>query len=167
MRAIDPIQHIRAHPEMYLPGGTVDPQALVRLLVRDARLLGAAGARGMRASDWWLVLASHDWLGDSRDDERSLFSNIVPFPQVGPNSMRSEVLLTAFADDVVTFTPDRADVLKGDAGVAGDGPLDGESVPWFELPLWFGPLQPRRVIAFRARGATPARRAALAASVSR
>lgn len=164
MRTIDPIAHVRARPEMYLPGGVVDPKELARLLVRDALLLGANHARAMRATDWWLVLADRDWLGQAQGGARDLFSRVVPFPEVGPNAMRAEVLLTAFAEEVVTFTPDFAEVIKGEGRPAGDGPMGGESLPWFELPLWFGPLQPKRVVAFRTVAVRPVRRPALAAT---
>ena len=43
-----------------------------------------------------------------------LFSRIVPFPQAGANSMHSEVLVTAFARDVVTWDRQEPCIIKGD-----------------------------------------------------
>ena len=52
---------------------------------------------------WWVVVADVDWLASAGRPLSELFSTIVPFPGAGDNSMRSEVLLGAFAEQVLTW----------------------------------------------------------------
>src|SRR5215471_347957 len=65
-------------------------------------------------------------------DVEAAFSRIVPFPEAGPNSHRAEVLLSAFADAVVTLG---ADGVR--RAIAADWPFPKEST-WLmpiALPL--------------------------------
>ena len=55
-----------------------------------------------------------DWLGNHPDHAaRELFFRIVAFPEAGANAMRAEILLMAFAQDVITKGADGQVVLKG------------------------------------------------------
>jgi hypothetical protein len=132
---VNGIAHIRAHPEMYLPSGRVDGHSLASAIVADVLVEPGRGAAIQRVDRWWLVASDHDWVGPSVID---YFHRVVPFPDAGPNSMRAEVLLTAFADDVVTFDAASHEVIKGMVDLAE---------PIFALrkrhPEW------KRVIAFR------------------
>lgn len=49
-------------------------------------------------------------------DPISVFRRIVPLPQAGPNSMRAEVLITAFATVAVTVGGGRRHVVVGEVG---------------------------------------------------
>src|SRR5205085_11168511 len=79
--------------------------------------------RPVRAvSAWW-------WHGHSRQVQvlresdlsvEDVFSRILPLPQAGPNSMRGEVLLTAFARDVVTQRENDRHVIKGNTSMHDD-----------------------------------------------
>jgi hypothetical protein len=142
MRTIDPIEHIRQHRGMYLPGGRVDPLYLANSLTEDARLLGADRVQTARAGEWWWVAADRDWIAGDGSDVHEVFCHIVPFPQAGANSMRSEVKLMAFADAVLTVAGDRRDVIRGQ--VSGADPI------WNALPT----SQWARIVAFRVSGPT-------------
>jgi hypothetical protein len=118
MRTIDPISHIRSNPAMYLPqlpGGVDLSSYLAERLVSDAMTLGATHVDVCRNDDWWTVASDKDWLaGQGESDVAALFAGVVPFPKAGVNSMRAEVLLTAFARDILTSDEQSAQLIKGD-----------------------------------------------------
>ncbi len=136
MKAIDPIEHIRANPRLYLNSEGTDPAELATRLAGDALTLGATRTLVVHHDDWWLVAADFDWIKSPAISIRELFNRVIPFPEAGVNSMRSEVLVSAFADDVVTSNGGSSEVLKGVS--AGHESL---SVP--NDPSW------ARVVAFR------------------
>jgi hypothetical protein len=76
---------------------------LVMLLVHDLCLVGAAPIAVEEYEGWWLVSSYKDWLLQE-DGSVSLwnFSHIAHFPQAGREACHSEILLTAFADVVIT-----------------------------------------------------------------
>jgi hypothetical protein len=76
---------------------------LATQMVRDLILIGAVPVRVDYIDGWWSISAERDWLVQT-DGAPSLwnFYNIVHFPQVGREACRSEILLTAFADVLVT-----------------------------------------------------------------
>jgi hypothetical protein len=56
-----------------------------------------------------------DWLGTHPDyAPEALFFHIVALPEAGPNSMRAEILLTAFAQKVVTVGTNGRLIIKGE-----------------------------------------------------
>ena len=102
LKAINAIQHIRDHPRMYLPDGKVSGEYLLSQLVLDALFLGVRDIRVQHINEWWLIGSSADsFPEDSGEQLITLFTQVVPFPEAGVNSMRTEVLLTAFAQDVI------------------------------------------------------------------
>src|SRR2546423_2717418 len=103
MRTIDPLDHIRGNREMYLPGGRCEPAYLATRVADDALTLGASRVELLHHQDWWIIAANADWMALPKScGVRELFDRVVPFPESGVNSMRSEVLLSAFADEVLT-----------------------------------------------------------------
>ena len=113
MQVIDPLTFLREHPEQYLPGGEVRAYWLAERLAADALLLGASRTQTKRWGDWWSVSADRDWLSNAAVSPTELFATIVPFPEAGVNSMRSEVLLGAFGDTVAISTPAGLELVKG------------------------------------------------------
>jgi hypothetical protein len=138
MKTLDPIGQIQANPQMYLRGGQVDAVDLARQLAGDAIYLGAKRVQIMEVNDWLLVAADVDWMNKSaQTGVNDVFSKIIPFPQAGVNSMRSEVLLSAFADDVFTADASGHEVVKGQA------PKDSDVYRAAKEENW------ARVVAFR------------------
>lgn len=125
---------------MYVRSDPVSGAELARNLVGDALILTHGRVTAFQEKSWWIVACDVDWMsrvaGVTVED---LFSRIIPFPQAGANSMHSEVLLTAFADDVVTWNHRGRRIVKGDVP-AGD--------PIRISPQW------SRVVAFRMPGET-------------
>jgi hypothetical protein len=67
-----------------------------------------------RRDDWWFVGCEEDWLAQvSSGSVEDFFLKIVAFPAAGPNSMHSEILLAAFAKDVLIKEGEAVRALKG------------------------------------------------------
>jgi hypothetical protein len=87
-----------------------------------------------RRGGWWLLWSKRDWLETA--DQARVFRAIVHNPRGGRNNMYFEVLLSAFAQDVVTAVHGAVDVVKGS--------LDAELEPALQQLGDAG-----RVVAFR------------------
>ena len=128
LQTIDPLEHIRSHPQMYLPGGIVDPVHLATRSAGDALSLSANRVELVHENEWWIVRADLDWLFEiplngvcgvpgnppvhAFYSIHEIFNNIVPIPQAGVNSFRSEILLTVFAKQVITAAGYKVDIIK-------------------------------------------------------
>jgi hypothetical protein len=140
MRVIDPLSHVRSHPEMYLPEGQPRGRALAHRIAGDPFLFGAENVLVTNDRGWWAVFADVDWLStDPTMSPADLFKRAVPFPEAGVNSLRSEILVTAYADEVVIGTPHDREVIKG------------EAVSPQQLPQPPGHFRWSRMVAFRTR----------------
>jgi hypothetical protein len=106
IRVLDSITHVRSHPRMYFPSGEPTPSLIATRLADDALVLGAKSVCIVRADEWWIISADHDWLMlphiESIGDR---FRNFTPFPESGANSCRSEIFVGAFATAAATWTP--------------------------------------------------------------
>jgi hypothetical protein len=72
-------------------------------------------AKVSKYGPWWIVSSEDDWLVKSGHAHVDVaFSRIVPLPGL-VNSHRSEILLSAFADAVVTFGTDGIRWVSGDS----------------------------------------------------
>jgi len=72
-----------------------------------------------RPSDPRLTTAACARPEDSGEQLITLFTQVVPFPEAGVNSMRTEVLLTAFAQDVIIRNGVNRTVIAGRVGLDG------------------------------------------------
>ena len=133
----DPIAHMRRYPEMYL-GGLQTPtgEFLAARLISDLVWLHALPAEVVDIDGWWVVRSSIDWLasGSPTYTTDSALSHLVPWPEMGSNSFHGEILLTAFADAVVTSGTDGIKWITGTP--------DKFALPGINL------LGPGRIIAF-------------------
>jgi hypothetical protein len=113
----DPVSYVRGRPDLFLDPNIPRDIGLVKWLLTDILVLGGQEICVKRYEDWWLVGSSMDWLrppvGLSLQD---MFSRIIPLPQAGDNSMRSEILLAAFCEEVVVLGPDSDLTIKGKSG---------------------------------------------------
>jgi hypothetical protein len=137
LQITEPMAYIRQHWRMFLR--RIDPRELATAVVECALFTTDGPITVHRVGDWWIVGGDVDWLASgSAVEGRSVFEEIVAFPEAGANSMHAEVLLTAFAKSVVTVTPDEAVTVKGEVG--------SDDAIWqclVEHPTW------RRAVAFR------------------
>ena len=116
----DPLAVIRKRPGMYVRSNPVSGAELATNLVGDALLTGGR-VTAFQDGAWWVVACDADWMtGEPGLSVDALFSRIVPFPQAGPNSMHNEVLLAAFAHDIVVQGGDSCAVIKGNVPPASE-----------------------------------------------
>lgn len=106
---IEPLSALRAHPEWYFQSGEFERATVTALLIIEAASSDrVTSARFESDGEWTAVTADGDWLaGDLR-----AFSTPTPFPESGVNTIRVEILLTAFCDTVVTAAGGRRDDLN-------------------------------------------------------
>lgn len=109
----DSVEFIRSRPDMFLRG-EFNPSDMAGRLAGDALILGALHVTITRGDMWHIISADNDWLSAHPPVEpREAFFQIVRFPEAGDNSMRGEVLLTAFASKVISASPHDRFVVKG------------------------------------------------------
>lgn len=111
---VDDWLFVRSHPEMFLPQDPARSQDLADAMVKGIALTTAQSVEVRQAADgWWVVHCAEDWMKKLGLSPAVVFSRILAFPEAGQNSMRPEVLLKAFAKDVVTVGPDGCEVISG------------------------------------------------------
>jgi hypothetical protein len=110
----DPVEFLRKRPSTYAGDRPWGPRFAARLM-HDLILLDALPSRVERIGAWWLVSSERDWLASEHGGiSTKPFFHIVAFPPAGDNSHRSEVLLTAFANAVLTCGNDGLTWIRGD-----------------------------------------------------
>jgi hypothetical protein len=134
------LEWARAHPAFFFAEGKATSQALTEQLATAVRALGSDAASVHAVNDWSVVAAADDWflLGQFRIPESLQFASLTPFPEVGRNSTRPEVLVAAFARDIVVLGPLGIRVAKGT--VASN---DALHTVLAQSPTW------KRAVAFR------------------
>jgi hypothetical protein len=136
------IEYIRSKPEMYLPASAeAIGTKLAELLLVDALALGAEDVRIARSGEWYAVAADFDWLKHGKDvlGISELFERAIPLPEAGVNSIRHEVVVAAFACDVLTSA-------NNEIVIISEGSDTKASAVGLALCERFAPL---RVVAFR------------------
>ena len=109
---VDPLALVREQESRFFIAGKFDPDEIAAQVTAEALRCGASCVRIDRREQWWIVTADLDWLGER--DALQAFRRLVSYPEGGENSMRSEVLLTAFAHDVVTMAHGEILAIKGE-----------------------------------------------------
>ena len=108
----DHVAAIRRRPQLHLHGGRFRPEDVASTLAEAALFDGVQRVTIERApAQWWIVWSPTDWL--AHYEIQRLFTRVTSFPKAGPNSMRPEILLTAFAADVVTYSRGELSIIKG------------------------------------------------------
>lgn len=111
----DAVALIRGNPKMYLGADEATGEHLAAQMMSTLIWLGALPAKVSKHGPWWVVSSDDDWLVKSgHADVKVAFSRIVPLSGL-INSHRSEVLLSAFADAVVTSGTDGTRWVSGDS----------------------------------------------------
>jgi hypothetical protein len=110
------VDYIRRNRDRFLRSKQTEPIELVERILGDALYAGASECAVFRQDDWWIIASPTDWLGGHNAyAPEDLFHRIVAMPEAGQNAMRGEVLLTAFAQNVITATPTECTVISGEA----------------------------------------------------
>lgn len=112
---VNPIEVIRKNVARYLGGLTAPTgEYLAGRMMSDLIWLRALPATVERIGNVWMISSHIDWLAtESGATTEMAFSRVLPFAIAGQNSMRSEVLLSAFTDAVVTWGQDGVKWING------------------------------------------------------
>ena len=102
LKVLDPIKHIRKAKHLYLENTDVSEKELVENLIRDAKHFGIT-AKVKECSGFHFVYSDTDWFDTIDISTYELFSRVHGLEGAGMNSHRSEVLLNAFAEDVIVY----------------------------------------------------------------
>jgi hypothetical protein len=119
---IEPADAIRRNQKMYFRAGSFNIEEAAMHIALEAMLCGAQDVRISLDDGWVVIYADVDWLRGT-DDE--VFLRPGHFPEGGPNSYRSEVLLHTFCTQLVTATSSGIALIKGDSEGPLSAPLEG------------------------------------------
>ncbi|MCA9039336.1 MAG: hypothetical protein KDA65_03205 [Planctomycetaceae bacterium] len=145
LRILDPIEGILMRPDMYISPDK-DPRKMAAQIAEEAFILTKGPVYLNRIDEWYIIAAENDWLANPKCFEgepeiQKLFRSIIAFPEWGDNSMYGEVLLTVFAQQVVTWLSGERTIIKGD-----ETEIDELERVVNDHPEW------KRVVAFREFG---------------
>lgn len=102
LRVVNGLEWVRSHPERFFRSGSPEPMEIVCHLLCGALSLAARCRVYKEDEGWWVVAGDPDWLGHADYSPEELFARVVPAPEQGVNSMRREVIASAFANAVAT-----------------------------------------------------------------
>lgn len=133
---IDPAQvsrldFVRRRAAGVFPDGLVTANALASNIAFGAAVVGAGHVELSHDGDWWFVASDFDWLrapSEHYSDRSELFGQLVPFPEQGPGSHRSEVYVTAFAKRAYVVQDDEVWWIVGEP--SADLPHRDAVPPW-------------------------------------
>lgn len=128
-----PIDYIASNVSTFFPRGYFHPSEAIGLLTVEALRCGVDHLAVEHCGEWWIVRANKDWI--TEPDKLRPFRVVTPYRQGGDNSMRAEVLLTAFCRSVTTATK------EGVVNVRGE--------PFKDIWRYLPDIGDGRVLAFR------------------
>lgn len=112
LKEIDPLEWVKRNQKLFFPGGQIDAVRLVAYVMSDVLEIGGGECRIVQRDGWWFVSSDVDWLVHDLS-LRELFQRVVAAPQHGEHSMRAEVLVTAYAEDVFAVSRGNENAIKG------------------------------------------------------
>ncbi|CAN5614843.1 hypothetical protein BH09MYX1_BH09MYX1_33750 [soil metagenome] len=115
IQTVDPIEWVKRNQASFFPGGKIDVIRLLAYVMSDVLELGRGECRIVQHDAWWSIVSDADWLAHAEVSVRELFERVVPAPAHGEHSMRAEVLLSAYAEDVFTHSDEGSLQIKGQA----------------------------------------------------
>jgi hypothetical protein len=110
----DPIKFVREHPRMFLGDAEFQPGPVAGFICYSAVLLTGREAMLLQNAEWWAIGCRSDWIGMLQSNVGNVFQSLIAFPEHRANSFHHEILLTAFATNVVILTPNDVNQIKGD-----------------------------------------------------
>jgi hypothetical protein len=97
------LEWTRFHPERFFKSGVANGFEVSTHVLCDVVF---SGGRCLveRFDEWWLVASNKDWMSHDQYSPLELFERVVAAPYLGVNSMRAEVIVRAFASEVMIFS---------------------------------------------------------------
>lgn len=108
-----PLKTVLQTEYLYFRSGYYSADEAAAVMLSDAQRLGGPQAKLTLHEGWHEIENTNDWLTHPRWSATELFRHVIPAPELGPNRVRSEVLLTVFADTVITAYRGRVTQIKG------------------------------------------------------
>src|ERR1035437_7891520 len=92
---MNPLEWARADPAFFFTDGLVTAERLWQELLGAARTLGAVTAAAHAIDEWFIVGSESDWFitAQHRVPEDFSFKALTPFPELGQNCVRPEVVI--------------------------------------------------------------------------
>lgn len=102
--------------DLYLTSEDRTHESLLRLLSKDASLLGARAVEIDDFHGWSLLVTPFDWI--SKDEPKSndwkrVFSRLTSLPDGGPNAIRHEIFLMVFTQNIFVRRDGYINLIKG------------------------------------------------------
>ena len=114
IKKINPIEYVASHPEIFLVTDIGVLPELASKLALDSIALECTPLIVDRHFDWWLVSSKKNWLTKGHTlSINDLFSSLVPFPIIGQNSNRNEILINAYCKNVCVSSEGVIYFIKG------------------------------------------------------
>ena len=110
----DVLSFVRENREIYLNFAETTGFELCSKIAIDAMTTGAPPVLIDRQEDWWIVASQKSWIIDNADgiSVRNLFDRINVNPRAAQNAIRNEILLAAFADQIVLFQNHKFEIIR-------------------------------------------------------
>ncbi|MEZ6049154.1 MAG: hypothetical protein R3C11_26980 [Planctomycetaceae bacterium] len=114
LRTLDMITALWIRPQMYL-SPVMDSGGIAARLAEEAFRLTKKQAHLDKLDNWFIVAANEDWLSYTNTaDIQQVFRTHIHLAEMGSFDMYGEVILTAYAENVVTFLDTKMTVIKGE-----------------------------------------------------
>jgi hypothetical protein len=113
IQQVDALDWVRANQTQFFATGRANLMGLLAYVMSDVLELGRGECRIAACELWWIVSSNVDWMLHPTIPVADLFERVALAPEHGEHSVRAEVLLNAFATDVVTESAGARTLVKG------------------------------------------------------
>lgn len=110
----DVLDFVRQNRKMYLNFAEVTGFELCSKILIDAITNDAQPVMVDTQEDWWIVASQESWIIDNVDEIpiSDLFGRMNANQRAGQNAIRNEILLAAFADQIVLFQDQEIKIIR-------------------------------------------------------
>ena len=112
IQKVDPISFVRKNANFFFRGKASFNNQILSYLVLEALTLNAKFINIYDVGRWKVISADIKWFQQEHSAE-SIFNSLVPFPEIGPNETRFEILVNAFSENVICCDFGRVQLIKG------------------------------------------------------
>lgn len=105
---------VQSHPEMFLPHGHANNGLLLGTMVDQIVTITGSRTTAFRIDDWWGIACATDWIpGTNQKALPDYFQSMIACPEWAVNSVRFEIVLFAFTEELLTLTQQESMLIKG------------------------------------------------------
>lgn len=115
LKTVDSLKYVKENPDIFF-ANTLETYDLATGILRDVISLGCAPCQVDICLNWWIVASKKNWLQQNIDYSLpELFTHMIPNPSVGLFAIRGEILLNAFAENIIVSENGEIHLIKGQA----------------------------------------------------